>query len=52
MLVFVEEAMKGGLKCKIQGLENGFKTPKLLMIHSLNNERPIEQVTEQITKGE
>lgn len=44
MIAFVEETMKNGLKCKIEVLENGDEPPKLLMIHILSKEQPMEHV--------
>lgn len=39
LLAFLEEAMKGGLKCKTESLEDSCKYLKLLMIHTLNKEK-------------
>lgn len=52
MMRFVEETLKDGLKSEMEGLEDGGKPPKLLMIHVLNNEQPMEQVKEQNHKNE
>ncbi|KAI5667557.1 hypothetical protein M9H77_17410 [Catharanthus roseus] len=41
---FVEEAMKNRLKSKNEGLEDGDKPPKLLMIHVLSKVQRMEQV--------
>ncbi|KAI5667518.1 hypothetical protein M9H77_17371 [Catharanthus roseus] len=42
----LQKAMQNRLKCKIEGLEDGCKLPKLLMIYALNNKQLMQQVGE------